>query len=49
MCVGFQKTVVISDQSEPTETKVSKKGRDPFWLVVSVVNCMWALLEIKGG
>ena len=38
MCVGFLYTVVTSDPLVPTNTKVSKRGRDPgcFWF--SVVN-----------
>ena len=39
-CVSFLYTVVNSNPLGPTKTKVSKKGRDPCWLEVSVVKYM---------
>ena len=38
---------MISEPLGPTETNVSKKGRDPCWLGSSVVNCIWELRELK--
>ena len=37
--------VVTNDPLGPTQTKVSEEGRDPCWLGVSVVNCVWGLRE----
>ena len=47
MCVGFLRTAVISDPSEPSEARVSNKGKDLCGLGVLVVNCMWEMRELK--